>query len=192
MFTTRQLERLWSQGDYSHISSACMERRPEFSPRLLPDLGTCLPAAALALIRLEEFGRFNHPMAARLLRQIIAAQQADGSFGAPLLTAVCLRALLGCGGDGRAIDSAIAHLAQLQRDDGLWPAAANRRLPGDGLVTAFILLELAGISRFAVAVRLADALEHFQPGGPLYKDPDVHHLARLIHLRHGSPGIVAN
>ena len=51
--------------------------------------------------------------------------------GEPMLTALCLRALLSNQGAGLAVESALGYLAGLQQDSGIWPRVPLRRFPGD-------------------------------------------------------------
>jgi hypothetical protein len=100
-----------------------------------------------------------------MLRCIIASQCAEGSrdggWNDPALCALCLRALFTSRGQGLAIERGLAALASLQREDGVWPAEPLRRMPGDALVTAFIILQLGGNEHFRNAVRFEDAIDWF-------------------------------
>ena len=158
MQTTRQIERQWSARQYDRLARELLAPRPEYSPRLLAELSRSVPAAALALIRLDELNQSNHPLCGKLIRTIIAAQEGDGGWGDPLVSALCLRALMCSKGLGLCVHRGIAHLASLQKDEGAWPAAPIRRLPEDAFVTAFILFHLADHDAFRAAVRLDDAL----------------------------------
>jgi hypothetical protein len=183
MLTSRQVERIWNQGQFQLLSSLCLEMRPEYSARLLADLSGSVPAAALAVIRFDEFGQSHLPLVTRLLRHILAAQEPDGGWGNPLLTALALRALLTCSGDGPAIDRGLASLATLQKDDGLWPRIPVRRMPADPFASAFILLQLSPFSRFRSVVRFRDALHQFE-ADPFDADAETRQLARILRLRY--------
>ncbi len=183
MFTPRQLDRLWNQHRYADISSLCMEMRAEGSPRLLRELEGPVAAAALGLIRLDEISQPGHPLAVHFLRRVLLSQQPDGSFGSPLVTALCLRALLICKGDGLAVHRGMEHLAALQREDGLWPQAPVQRMPSDPLVTAFILHNLLPFEAFRSTVRVEEALRALQ-SLKLSGDPEARHLTNLLRLRH--------
>src|SRR5438309_208963 len=79
----------------------------------------------------------------------------------PAARAPSPRALL-CGrGDGIAIDRGMEYLANLQKDEGIWPAQPLRRMPADAHVSAFILSQLGDHPTFAESVRLSDALDWF-------------------------------
>lgn len=161
MITVRQLERLWQVQDYHRIAKLCLEMRPENSVRLTLQAGRAVPAAALAIIRLDELAQAHVPFCSKMIRTVIAAQEADGGWGDPLTTALCVRALACSNGQGLALDRGIAYLAALQKDEGLWPRVPLRRLPADAYVSAFILFQLMEDDRFASAVRLDDALGWF-------------------------------
>jgi hypothetical protein len=119
-----------------------------------------IPAAALAMIRLEELNQSHAPLYARLLRKVLAGQESDGGWGDPLATALVLRALLGCDGTGPAVDGAIDYLAALQKENGTWPCEPFRRMPPDVFVTTFIIHSLGGELRFQMAIRTDASLEY--------------------------------
>ena len=159
MQTIRQIDRHWNARQYDRLARELLAPRSEYSPRLLAELSRSVPAAALAVIRLDELNQANHALHGKLIRTIIAAQEGDGGWGDPLVTALCLRALM-CGkGVGLCIDRGLAYLAALQKEEGAWPAGPIRRLPEDAFVTAFILFHLADHDAFRAAVRLDDALD---------------------------------
>jgi hypothetical protein len=189
MFTTRQIGRLWRQGDYGLIVQACLDARPEAVAPWREDLSGPVAAAALALVRFDELACPDHEPAREFLRCVLAAQRPDGGFGSMVLSAVCLRALLAGNGSGPAVERAIDFLARHQRADGLWPAQPNDRLPGDPTVTAFVLLHLGYCPRFTSAVRLEEALDqlHDLPAGHAGQ---TRRLAQLLRLRHLTPAAV--
>src|SRR3954471_11930536 len=161
MQTTRQIERLWGARQYDRLARELLAARPENSPRLLAEVSRAVPAAALALIRLDELNQGHHPLNEKLIRMVIAAQEGDGGWGDPLVSALCVRAL-SCGrGQGLAIDRGVAHLADLQKANGAWPAVAVRRTGEDAFVSAFILFQLADYAGFRAAVRMEDAAHWF-------------------------------
>jgi hypothetical protein len=158
MQTTRQIERHWTARQYDRLAREILAARPENSPRLLAELSHAVPAAALAIIRLDELNQANHALNGKLIRTIIAAQEADGGWGDPLVSALCLRALMCNKGLGVAVHRGIGYLANLQKDEGAWPAGPIRRMTEDAFVTAFILFHLADQDAFRAAVRLDDAI----------------------------------
>src|SRR4051812_12434925 len=148
MQTTRQIERHWNARQYDRLARELLAARPENSPRLVAELSRAVPAAALALIRLDELNQANHHLCGKLIRTIIAAQEGDGGWGDPIITALCLRALMCSRGLGISIERGIAYLASLQKNEGAWPAEPIRRMPEDAFVTAFILFHLADQDAF--------------------------------------------
>src|SRR5262249_27926124 len=91
----------------------------------------------------------------------LSSQEADGGWGEPLATALCLRALL-CGrGQGLAIERGLNYLADLQKSEGIWPAVPIRRTAEDPFVSAFILFQLADSLAFRATVRFQAATQWF-------------------------------
>jgi hypothetical protein len=163
MMTYRAIEKHWVSKAYERLLGELLAARPEAA--LLPALrpaGT-LACAAMGLVRLEELGQAGVAIAERLVRTIVAAQSpSDGGWEDPLVTALCVKALASCGGNGHAIDRGIEYLANLQRpDEGLWPRGPFRRLPGDALVSAGILYALGSDARFARMVNVERCAEWF-------------------------------
>ena len=161
MQTTRQIERFWGARQYDRLARELLAARPENSPRLLAEVSRAVPAAALTLIRMDELNQAHHPLNGKLIRMILAAQEGDGGWGDPVVTALCIRALACSQGDGLAIDRGIEHLAELQKDNGAWPAVSVRRTNEDAFVSAFIQFHLADHPGFRAAVRLEDAADWF-------------------------------
>lgn len=157
MMTARQIEKWWMAREYVKLARQCLAGRAESVDSLRVALASPTAAAALALIRLDELGQ-STPVAAAMVRAVSAAQRDDGGWEEPILSAVCVRALLahGCHRDQSA--GGIASLARLQRDDGAWPRESFRRMPGDVCATAFILLQLVHDETFRAAVRVGDAV----------------------------------
>jgi hypothetical protein len=162
MTTVRHLERLWNAGSHQILVRDLLSGRPEGSLRLQAELSSPVAVAALVLIRLDELAQSHVPLYSRLLKMILAAAEGDGGWGDPLISALCLRALLAGRGAGVAIDRGLESLAQLQRPEGLWPATPLRRMPAEPFVSAFILLQLGGDERFRAAVRFRPALQWFE------------------------------
>ncbi len=161
MTTVRQMERQWNARGYGRMSRELLTARPEASFRFPTQGFEEARTAALGLIRLDELNQAHVPLASKLVRTLIATQEADGGWGDAATTALCLRALL-CGrGEGVAVDRALGYLANLQREEGIWPAEPLRRMPGDAGVSAFVLYQLGDQPRFRAAVRFDDALAWF-------------------------------
>lgn len=163
MITIRQIERDWNARQYEKMFRELTAFRPEATFHFNFESGRATPAAAMALIRLEELCQSHVPLYAKLVRAVLAAQDArDGGWGDPVVTALCLRALTANRGNGVAVDRGIAYLAELQKPEGIWPAVPVRRLPEDPYTSAFILYELGDNPRFRDGVRLADAVAWFE------------------------------
>lgn len=178
MQTTRQIDRLWNARQYDRLARELLSARTEFSQRLVGELSHSVPAAALALIRMDELNQGLHPLNEKLIRTILAAQEADGGWGDLLVSALCLRALMCNRGQGVAVHSGLAYLAALQKTEGAWPAFPIRRSAEDAYVSAFILFQLADQELFRAAVRLDDAVEWF-----VQNEPNLDAESRRLWLR---------
>jgi hypothetical protein len=64
-------------------------------------------------------------------------------------------------GEGETVDRGLAYLANLQQPGGIWPRVPLRRMPADGAVSAFVLLQLAESERFRTAVDFHAAVGWF-------------------------------
>ena len=162
MQTTRQIERFWSAKQYDRLTRELLSARSEYSHRLVVELSRSVPAAALALIRLDELNQAYLPLNQVLIRHIIAAQEGDGGWGDPLVTALCLRALTLNRGQGICVDRGFTYLAELQKPQGVWPSVGIRRTAEDAFTSAFILFLLADDAGFRAAVRFDDAVAWFE------------------------------
>jgi hypothetical protein len=183
MITLRQLERLWRAKEYGRLADVLLETRPEATLRLRRELARAAAVAAMAIIRLDELNQAHAPLCGELIREVLAGQEADGGWGDPLVTAVCLHALMCSNGDGTAIERGLGYLASVQRIEGLWPRIPMRRMPADAFVSAIILYHLGQEPRFAQRVRLDDALRWFETHGASELDMDTARLWRSIALR---------
>ena len=161
MTTVRQIQRLWQAKAFDKLLQHLLQPRAEQSDRLAAELTGGVAAAAMVVVRLDEMSQSFAPLYAEAVRVVLAAQNADGGWGDPMVTALCIRALL-CGrGGGPAIDRGLRSLAELQKDDGLWPNPPVRRLPSDPFASAFVLMQLGDAEPFRDAVRLGDAVDWF-------------------------------
>jgi hypothetical protein len=158
MITVRHIERLFSDHQHRRLYRELIAGRPEATFALEPVLARVVPIAALGLIRLDELSQSGSPLYRRLLNVVLTAQQADGGWGDPMITALCVRALLCGGGDGSAVARGLAVLAGLQQPKGSWPREPLRRMPCDAFATAFILMQLGDRDAFRRAVRFDDAV----------------------------------
>ena len=163
MITVRQLDRDWNARHYEKLFRELTAFRPEASFRFEFENNRSTPAAAMALIRLEELAQSHVPLYGRLVRAVLAAQdQRDGGWGDPMVTALCLRALMAGKGNGIAVERGLSFLANLQKEEGAWPCVPIRRMTADGYVSAFILYELGDSPEFREAVRFDDAVRWFE------------------------------
>lgn len=154
MTTTKRIERLWAAKDYARLLGELLAGRSEDQARVRTDTNLRLAAAAMALVRLDEFNQSHAPLCGELVRVLLAAQEADGGWADPMTTALCIRALR-CGrGNGVAVERGLEALANLQKTDGSFPAEPLRRMPSDAFVTAFVFYEVAD----AGAIRVDEAL----------------------------------
>jgi hypothetical protein len=157
MLTVRHLEREFNSGAYARLMRDLLAARGEASPAILASLSRPVPTAAMVMIRLDELGQAHVPLFSKLLKTVLAAQQPDGGWKDPLATALVLRALRLTQGAGESIDRGFRWLADLQKDDGLWPAEPIRRMAGDTFVTAWILFHLSNDPVFRRVIRHTDA-----------------------------------
>ena len=182
MITVRQIQRLWTAKSYRKLIAALMSARPEASVRLETALGRAVPAAALAMIRLDELAQAHNPLSRKLLNVLLVGQELDGGWGDPLTTALCLRALLCAHGQGQAVQRALSYLINMQKVEGIWPKEPLRRMPADAFTSAFILMQLGDHPQFREAVRLTDALDWFTQNAPRL-DPETAKLWDKASLR---------
>jgi hypothetical protein len=182
MMTVRQIEKRWDARQYQRLLDELVAARPEAVAMTRLDGGVAVAAAALAVVRLSELNQSAAPISSQHLRTILAAQEADGGWGEPLLSAMCLRALLLDAGAGAAVDAAIAYFANLQQSDGAWPRIPIRRMPADAFVTAFILFHLADHAQFRDAVNIPAAMAWMTRQEPQFDD-DTRHLWLHARLR---------
>jgi hypothetical protein len=163
MMTVRQIERMWMGRQYQRLFAELWAARPEGGIGLGLESGpTMTAAAALAVIRLDEWCQSQVPLAGQLIRTILSLQEADGSWSDPAITSLCLRALLCGNGQGLAIDRGMQYLAHMQKSEGIWPREPLRRMPADPLISALVLYELGQNDSFRQRVRWEAALAWFE------------------------------
>jgi hypothetical protein len=136
------------------------------------------------MIRLDELSQSNGPVYRRLLNVVLTSQQADGGWGDPMTTAMCIRALLCGGGDGSGVVRGLGYLASLQQPKGSWPREPLRRMPSDAFATVFILMQLGDRDSFRRAVRFDDTVAWMtQAGGAKQLDGETSRLWSHAALR---------
>lgn len=161
MITVRRIERHWEARTFDKLFLETTTARPEAVLRLGIDTSRPLPAAAMAIMRLDELGQSHAKLYPTLVKTIIGAQEADGGWGDLITTALCLRALFCGAGNGLAIQRGLAYLAALQKSEGIWPNVPIRRMPADPYLSALILYLLGDRPMFHQTVRVADAARWF-------------------------------
>lgn len=162
MLTVRHMERFWNARKYAEVLDELIGPRIEALAAGELSHNPSLAAAALGLIRLNELHQSHAAVCPKLVRAIIAVQEADGGWGDVAITALCLRALALEDGHGQAIDRGMAYLAALQQPDGIWPKIPIRRMSADPLLSAFVLLQLGDDEKFRAAVNLEAARAWFE------------------------------
>lgn len=122
---------------------------------------------ALALRRLAELTYGPTESAAAMTAALLQAQAADGTFErCPVVTAAAAAALRQLAEQPGGYDPevslaherAVAGLAALQRDDGLFAAHDDRTDQDREMTSAFVLYLLAGDEQFRQAVRMHDLM----------------------------------
>jgi hypothetical protein len=161
MQTVRHIQRLWDARKHQQLLHLLIGNRPENSVRLEP-ASTCIPAAAMGAIRLDELNQSHVPLYTTFVKTLVATQEKDGGWGDPMTTALCLRALMAGKGAGLAIERGLVYLANLQKTEGIWPKIPIRRTPVEPLGSAFVLYQLGEDARFRAAVRFEDAVNWFE------------------------------
>ena len=162
MLTVRHIEKLWDARKYRQIVDELITPRVEASAAAELAEAQTASAAALCLIRLDELHQPHAAICSRLIRTLVALQEADGGWGDVAVTALCLRALSLQNGHGVALERGMAYLASLQQPDGIWPKVPIRRMPADALVSAFVMLQLADNEQFHLAVDFDSAFAWFE------------------------------
>ena len=155
MTTVRQIERRYRARQYTRLLKDLTAARPEASGRFGTEVGGAVAASAMAMVRLDELGQARTDLYATLARDVAFTRESDGGWGDPATTALCLRALHATGRHAEEVFHGLKYLANLQRDDGTWPAGPLKRLPADGWTTAFVLLHLHADGQLRAAADLA-------------------------------------
>jgi hypothetical protein len=158
MQTTKQIQRRWKARQYPRLMRELMAARPESSLRAEAELTRSVHAAAMGIIRLDELNQPQVPLCRELLHCVLLGQDRDGGWGDAMTTALCIRALRCCNGQGEAIRRGLSYLANLQKSEGIWPKEPLRRMPADPFVSAFVMLQLGQDADFREAVRFNDAV----------------------------------
>lgn len=179
MLTVRQIERLYTARDFSRLLHDLTSHRADALIRWDIQADRGVLAAAMSAARLDELSQAHHPFCGKMIQAVLRAQDADGGWGDPLATALCLRALLASKGDGQAVQRGLDYLSAVQQDEGSFPGGPFRRMPADGHVTSAVLYLLAEYPAFGEAVRVPDAADWLDRHRQALDDP-----TRVI-WRHG-------
>ena len=173
MTTLRQIERHWTAKQFDRLLADMLAGRPESG---LGGRLRVIPAAAAAtMIRLDELAQSHVRLYPRMVRTLVHTQDADGGWGDPMTTALCLRALLLGEGNGMSIERGLAYLANLQKGSGAWPVVPIRRTDADTTTTAFVLYQLADQPAFRRSARVDDAMNWLEAQSAII-DRDLHPL----------------
>jgi hypothetical protein len=186
MQTIRQIEKLWDTRKYSRLLHDLVAYRLESCVEAELIEHASANAAALALIRLDEMYRPDAQICIRLTLTLIAMQEKDGGWGDAITTALVLRALMLSDGEGETVERGLAYLANLQQPGGAWPRVALRRMPADGAVSAFVMLQLADKEQFRSAVDFQSAVAWFASNAQ-NEDAAVKGLWSMAKLRAETP-----
>jgi hypothetical protein len=180
MITVRYIERLFSGQQHPRLYRELIAGRPEAAFALQALLARPVAIAALGMLRLDELSQSLTSVYRRLLGVVLTAQQRDGGWGDPMTTALAVRALLGGGGHGDAVDRGLNYLLRLQKQDGRWPRESTGRMDsdlsgGDSFASAFVLLQLGDRKVFRESTHFADAVAWFAAHAASL-DPDARRL----------------
>ena len=162
MITIRHMQRLFDDHQHRRLYRELIAARPEASfCALEPVLTRVIPIAALGLLRLDELSQASTTLSRRLLDVLLTSQQPDGGWSDPMITSLCLRALLSSSGHGQATARGLAFLSRTQKPGGIWSRDPFHRMPPDPFASAFILLQLGDQSSFRRSIRFDDAVDYF-------------------------------
>src|SRR3954467_4168120 len=146
MMTVRMIERTYAASDFSRLLHDLTSHRADALIRWDRAAARPVLAAAMGAIRIDELSQAHHPFCGKLLQIVLSSQEADGGWGDPLTSALCLRALLSSKGNGVSVERGLAYLAALQQEDGAFPAGPFRRMPADAHGSAAVMYLLPGVS----------------------------------------------
>jgi hypothetical protein len=179
MMNVRMIDRAYAARDFSRLLHDLTSHRADALVQWDPQASRPVLAAAMSAIRLDELSQAHHPFCGKLLQIVLKAQEADGGWGDPLTSALCLRALMANRGDGVAIERGLAYLAALQQEEGSFPAGPFRRMPADAHVTAAILYFLGEYAAVYQSIHVSAAADWLNSHTPTMND------ATRVLWRHG-------
>jgi len=191
MLTIRGIERFWNSKETAALLRELIGMRIEKG--VAGDLAGRAPAAAaaLSLIRIDEWQKNASPLCGTLIRAVLSAQEADGGWGDVLVTALCVRALSLSNGAGHSIERGLAYLANLQQPAGSWPRVPLRRMSADETTTAFVLMQLADLPIFWERIQAEEAFDYLA-GCDLTHEPDAALFYNAARLRRPPAHVLHN
>ena len=173
MLSIHMIERLFDGGSFDRLLNAVAANGLELPLPLRVRLSQApAGAVALGLRRVVELTYGPTALSGRMTRFLLDVQHADGSFGDdPAITAAAAAALGRLLAEqppapalavAQARQTALAALAAMQADDGLFDVGIERSLEDRALTAAFVLLLLGGDETFHQAVRSAELCRWFE------------------------------
>ncbi|MCE9588971.1 MAG: hypothetical protein K8S99_00420 [Planctomycetes bacterium] len=187
MLNLRAIDRHFHLGRFDLLADAVADNGLGLPlPLRVRVTGSRVAAVAMGLKRVIELTYGPTSLSREMTSSLLTLQQPDGSFeGDPLATAAVLAALNLINSDQpRACDPAVAlarehalaALAAMQDDDGLFHTSPLDRTEQDrALTAAFVLLILGRDPEFRAAIRFADLLNWFDTNAQTL-DADTHQL----------------
>ena len=173
MLTVNLIQRLIDQRAFDRLLEAVSANGMQLPLPLRVRLGQTPSAPlALGLRRLVELTYHRTALSRQMARLLLDSQDADGSFdGDPVITATAVAALgrllaeQPSAGDSAICQArvhALAALAAMQDDDGLFRTASDRTREDRAMAAAFVLYQLGGDDAFRQTVRIADLWRWFE------------------------------
>ena len=198
MLSVNLIQRLFDTQDHSRMIGCLADNGTTMPLALQARLTQPAAAAGLGLRRLVELTYGSTPLSREMTDALLDGQQPDGSLQStcdrdPLATATAAAGLSAVlrehhGRDPQrhphladALDRALASLAAMQMEDGLFCHGDDRTIEDRALTSAFVLFLLARLPGFREAVRFADLMTWFdERADRLDNDTlELYHMASL-------------
>jgi hypothetical protein len=198
MLSDNLIHRLFDTQDHGRMIGCLADNGTAMPLTLQARLAQPVAAAGLGLRRLVELTYGPTPLSHDMADALLAGQLPDGSFQGtchrdPLATATAAAGLAAVlreyhRQDARrrcrladALDRALASLAAMQREDGLFCHGDDRTPEDRALTSAFVLLLLARLPGFREAIRFADLMTWFDERADRLNDEtlQLYHMASL-------------
>lgn len=171
MISVNLIQRLFETRRHEQLLDAIAANGMELPLPLRARLAqTDIAPVALGLKRVTELTYGPTALTSTMTRYLLDRTQNSADYSRdPLATAAVAAALADPGNGMQSADddaeqaryAAIAALAGMQADDGLFTSPDDRSEQDRALVAAFVLLLLAGDETFRLAVRTADLFNYF-------------------------------